>query len=62
MATLHGDWALAWLGLMELEPMKEGQTLTVDLDGKTFTLPLSGLAEATAKVETCLSGNMATPE
>ncbi len=60
--TPVGDWALAWLGLMELEPMKEGQTLTVDLDGKTFTLPLSGLAEATAKVETCLSGNMVTPE
>ncbi|MEM7295049.1 MAG: hypothetical protein AAF330_00220 [Pseudomonadota bacterium] len=48
-------WSYGWIGLPELDAMREGQMMMIDIGKATFDLSLKGTAATILKIEECVA-------
>lgn len=53
--TAVGGWTIAWLGLAELDGLKQGKTAVLGVGRGDYDFPLTGSTAAILKVEECVA-------
>ena len=55
--TSDGEWVFGWIGLPELDAIRNGNLMMLDVGRATFDYTLVGTAATITKIEECVSNN-----
>lgn len=53
--TAAGNWTFGWIGLPELDAIRNGEVMVLDIGRASLDFPLDGTAAAILKVEECVT-------
>lgn len=53
--TADGNWAFGWIGIGELDAIRTGNMMVLDVGRGSFDLPLKGTAATITKIEECVA-------